>query len=188
MIEEEIIKEFWDWFLKNEPLFYFGTENENDREELFDKVSAKLKEFNETIVYEFSPIRKDNTKEFCISADGMKEAFDDVKRIISFAPKHNHWEFTAFRQRITSESLSISMGDIKIGYEDIYFRYVDEEDEFGIELNIRNYKESGGEQNAIFVLMDALLGEYDAVMEIDWVNWVILDESNKENLFPFIEL
>ena len=36
--------------------------------------------------------------------------------------------------------------------------------------------------------MDALLGEYDAVMKIDQVNWIKLDEANKENLFPFIQL
>lgn len=147
-----------------------------------------MKELNETIVYEFSRIREDNTKEFSISADGIKEAFADVKRIINLAPKHEHWEFTAFRQRVASESLEIKMGGLKIGYEDIYFRYGEQEDEFGLELNIRNYTESGREQNAIYILLDSLLGEYDAVMEIDWIDWVKLEESNKENLYSFVEL
>lgn len=188
MTKEEAIKEFWNWFLKNEHLFYFGMDNEKERETLFKKVSSRLKDFNETIVYEFSPIRKDNTKEFCISADGMKAAFNDVKGIIKFAPKHDHWEFTAFRQRIVSESLEINMGDIKISYDDIFFRYAEDEDELGVELNIRNYSETGKEQNAIFILMDSLLGEYDVVMEIDWIDWVKLDESNKDSLYSFVEL
>ncbi|MEM7105750.1 MAG: hypothetical protein AAF502_21610 [Bacteroidota bacterium] len=188
MIDEAAIKKFWNWFLEKEHLFYFGTENQDELETLFDLVSEQLKTFNETIVCEFSPIREDKIKEFCISADGMKEAFDDVKSIVSLAPKHEHWEFTAFRQRIPGDSLGINMGDIKIGYEDLFFRFADQGDKFGIELNIRDYQESGREQNAIFILMDALIGEYDVVMEIDWIDWVKLEESNKENLLPFVEL
>lgn len=188
MLEEKAIKNFWGWFMKNEHLFYFGTDNEAERETLFNQVSAQLKALNETIVYEFSPIRKDNTKEFCISADGMKDAFDDVKEILNFAPKHEHWEFTAFRQRIPNESLVIKMGAIQIGYDDIYFRCGEQEGEFGIELNIRDYTESGREQNAILILLDALIGEYDAVMEIDFVDWKKLDESKKENYLPFVAL
>ena len=29
---------------------------------------------------------------------------------------------------------------------------------------------------------------YDAVTEIDWVEWVELDEQKEEELFPFVEL
>jgi len=188
MIEEKAIRNFWNWFLANEHLFYFGTENEDERENLFKKISGKLKKFNETIVYEFSPIKKDNTKEFCISADGMKDAFADVKSIVNLAPEHEHWEFTAFRQRVQSESLEIKMGEIKIGYEDIYFRCGEQEGKFGIEFNIRDYYESDMLQNAVIILLDSLLGEYDAVMEIDFVDWKKLDKSKKKRYFRFVEL
>jgi len=42
--------------------------------------------------------------------------------------------------------------------------------------------------NALFVLLDSLVGEYDAVTEIDWLEWVELDEQEEEELFPFVEL
>jgi hypothetical protein len=58
----------------------------------------------------------------------------------------------------------------------------------GIELNIRNYNGNPHMQNAIYILLDALLGEYDVTMEIDWIDWAELDEENLDNLLPLIEL
>lgn len=43
-------------------------------------------------------------------------------------------------------------------------------------------------QNAIYVLLDGLLGEYDVTMNIDWIEWVKFDENNIENLDKLTEL
>ena len=55
-------------------------------------------------------------------------------------------------------------------------------------MNVRNFDESGTMQNAIYVLLDGLLGEYDVTINIDWIEWVKLDENNIDNLLPLIEL
>lgn len=84
--------------------------------------------------------------------------------------------------------MTLDFGKFKIGYDDIYFRYSTSNNELGIELNIRNYDESGQMQNAVYVLLDGLLGEYDVTMNIDWIEWVKLDENNAENLNKLTEL
>ena len=71
----------------------------------------------------------------------------------------------------------------------LYFRYQDGEyGNIGIELNIRDFDGNGQSQNAIYILLDGLIGEYDITMGIDWIEWVKLDESNIENLNPITQL
>ena len=185
---QKSIAEFWSWFLKNEPFLYYGTENEKDRVEILETLSKQLKKFNKHLVFELSPIREKEFKELVISADGIKEAFSSVTQLIKYAPKHPHWVFTGFRPRMESDDISISMGSIDFSYDDLFFRYVLTDTEFGVELNIRNFKYTDWEKNALFILLDALIGEYDAVNEIDWVEWVALKEEECDSLFPFVEL
>ena len=74
------------------------------------------------------------------------------------------------------------------GYSDLYFRHTEQNEQLGIELNIRNFDDQGQTKNAIYILLDGLLGEYDVTTGIDWIEWVKLDESNIENLNPIIHL
>jgi hypothetical protein len=181
-------EQFWDWFLKNEAELFYGTDIESNRERIFSGLTEKIKAIDSNLTYEFSPVLKDDTKEFIVSADGMKESFEQVKSVISKAPTHDHWIFIAFRQPNSGDDLIMEMGELKIGYRDIYFRFLDEEGELNIELNIRDYDGSGFQQNAVYLLLDSLLGEYDTVKEIDIIDWVLLDETKLDNFYPFIEL
>lgn len=182
------IAQFWAWFIANEPILYYGTENPEHRMEILEEVSKQLKKINKHLVFEMSPIRVGEFKDFIISADGIEEAFSTVIQLNKYAPKHKNWRFTAFRPRMESTDLSISMGLIDFSYNDLFFRYVLTDKEFGVELNVRNFKHTDWEKNALFILLDALIGEYDAVRELDWVEWTELDEQEEEELFPFVEL
>ena len=182
------IAEFWSWFLKNEPLLYYGTEHKDERTDVLFQINEQLKKINKHLVFELSPILEGEFKEFIVSADGIKEAFNPVRLLIRYAPKHLNWHFIAFRPRLESNELSVSMGTIDFSYKDLFFRYVLTENEFGIELNVRNFKQTAWEKNALFILLDALIGEYDAATEIDWVEWTVLDEKEEDELFPFVEL
>jgi len=179
---------FWDWFLKNEAELYYGTDNERDRERIFDGLTKKIKAIDSNLAFEFSPIRANETKEFIVSADGMKESFGNVVSLIDKSPEHDHWEFLAFRQPNAGDGLSIKMGDFEIGYEDIFFRYAIEDEILNVELNIRGFDGSSHQQNAIFILLDSLLGEYDTTMEIGYIDWKVLEEEKIDNFYPFIEL
>lgn len=180
--------EFWKWFAKNEKFIYENVENDEKQEELFDNISSRLQKIDENLVFEFSPIHENKIREFSISADGIKESFPAVENLISKSPKLNNWQFNAFRQRVPGDGLTLDFGKFKIAYDDIYFRHSTSNNELGIELNIRNFDDSGEMQNAIYILLDGLLGEYDVTMNIDWIEWGKLDENNIENLNKLIKL
>jgi hypothetical protein len=172
---------FWDWFVKNENTYHSQIENLEIRESIFDKLSKHLARIHPDLAYEFSPILENGIREFTISADGIKDQFPIVKQLIEKAPTIANWKFNAFRQRVPGNDLTIEYPSFKIGYSDLYFRFSDKNDQLGIELNIKDFKDNGETKNAIYILLDGLIGEYDVTMGIDWIEWVKLDESNMEN-------
>jgi hypothetical protein len=178
--------DFWKWFTKHQgELYHF----ENNQEELFNQLSQKLKSVNKDLVFEFSPTRENGTREFSISADGIRASFPDVIALVEKAPDLPDWEFYAFRQRIPGDTLEIKMGNLKLGYADIFFRYGEEDEKIGIELNIRNYDpENKAIKNAVFILLDGLIGEYDMETRISWIDFTGLDEENVANLYPLTYL
>ena len=181
-------EKFWNWFEKNQETYYSEIENLEIRKKIFDELSKNLKKINEDLVFEFSPIHENNVREFTISAEGIKDLFPVVEKLVEKAPKLKKWKFNAFRQRILGDEFEIQYGDLKIGYSDIYYRSEDDNGKLGIELNIRNFDGKGQTQNAIYILLDGLIGEYDVTTKIGWIEWVKLNENEKENLKPIIEL
>ena len=55
-------------------------------------------------------------------------------------------------------------------------------------MNIRNFDDSGEMKNAIYILLDGLIGEYDVTVNINWIEWKKLEEENIQNLQPLINL
>ncbi|WP_067140251.1 hypothetical protein [Oceanivirga salmonicida] len=182
------IEIFWEWFIENEKKYYENIENNEIKQNLFKDLSKRLKKINEGLFFEFSRI-ENNKIEFSISADGMKENFPVVIELVENAPKLENFKISAFRQRRKTENIKISYAGIEMSYDDIYFRYAIDEDGLGLELNIRNFeKDNNAIYNAVYVLLDHLLGEYDVAVNISWINWVKLDEKNIDNLIPSLEL
>ena len=180
--------QFWNWFIKNEEYIYKNVDNLEFRDAIFEDITEHFQEIDENLTFEFSPIHDNGIREFSISADGIKESFPAVNKIISKSPKLKNWQFNAFRQRIPGDSITLNFGDYEIRYDDIYFRYSTDNDELGIELFTRNFDDSGEMKNAIYILLDALIGEYDVTVNISWIEWKKLEEENIQNLQPLIDL
>lgn len=179
-------EKFWEWFIANEYRYYTQTENQK---ELFDELSYNLELVESNLTFAFSPIRKNGIREFTISADGVTKYFPIVQSLVEKSPKINNWQINAFRQRIPGDSMKIIYDNqLAIGYQDIYFRYAEDFDKIGLELNVKNFDDSSNLKNAIYVLMDGLIGEYDMETQISWIEFKLLDETKVDQLYPLIEL
>lgn len=181
-------EKFWDWFEKNQETYYSEIENLEIREKIFNELTKNLNKVNEDLVFEFGGIDENNVREFIISAEGIKELFPVVEKLIEKAPELKNWKFNAFRQRVSGDYVKIKYDDFEIGYSDIYYRSENDNGKLGIELNIKNYDGKGQTKNAVFILLDSLLGEYDVATKIGWIDWVRFDENEIKNLKPIIEL
>jgi len=180
-------KDFWKWFTQNQEEIY---RFEGNQELIFEQISKKLKDIDGNLVFEFSPVHANGIREFSISADGIKASFPNVTDLIGKAPALQNWKFNAFRQRVPGNDISVKFGNgVQVGYADIFFRYAEEEDKIGIELNIRNYAPENKQiKNAVYILLDGLIGEYDTETRISWMDFVILDEAKVPALYPLTHL
>jgi len=175
---------FWEWFVKHQNDYY----SDNIDDSLFDNLTNQLNKIDSNLTFEFSPIHDNGIKELVISAAGLKESFPSVIKLVDKAPKIDKWKVIAFRQRLPLEYDSVKLGDFRLSYDDIYFRYSNDSDKIGIELNIRNYTDSREFNQSIYLLLDGLLGEYDVETKLSWIERKKLEESMIDELYKFEEL
>lgn len=179
---------FRKWFSKNEHRIFKHIENSDDTALLYEEIQHRLNKIDKNLCFEYSSILCSGKREFVISADGHGDVFHVVQDIVDEFPTLDNWEMKAFRQRLKEKEYSITMDDYSIGYQDIFFKYTLANDELGIDLYIDEYDYSGEMQNVVFVLLDALIGEYDMVSKIDWIEWHLLDRREEDSLHALIEL
>jgi hypothetical protein len=171
---------FWDWFIKNEDAYFCFEKNQDA---LFTKLKVELEKINLNIVFEFSPILKDGTREFVISADGVKSTFPIVADLVKQAPSLKRWKIIAFRQP-HFDITHIYYQDLIINFNDVFFRYAKDNGQINLELNIRGFYESPEWASAVFILLDNILGEYDTEMYLSYIDKKELNENEVEKLFP----
>jgi hypothetical protein len=175
---------FWDWFADRQKDYYMDSVNT----ELYNQLSRQLHKVDPGLTFEFSPIHDDGSKELMISAAGIKERFPVVIKLVNKAPTFKKWKIQAFRQRVPDNYDRVNYGNLILSYDDIYFRSEKDGDKIGVEFFIKNYKDNNEYGNAIFLLLDQLLGEYDVETKIGWMENKELNETGKDTLHKFIEL
>ena len=80
-------QEFWRWFEKNDAsLFDF----EKDQKAVFDRLTTAMHRVHPSLTFEFGP-KQGDSREFVISADGIKDAFPKVISLHAAAPKLPRW-------------------------------------------------------------------------------------------------
>lgn len=80
---------FWNWFSKNKEIYFYLEKN---LEALFSKLKTELEKIHPDLVFEFSPLLQDGTREFVISADGIKSISPVVIDLVKQAPKLKNWK------------------------------------------------------------------------------------------------
>lgn len=178
---------FWKWFSKKESELY--TNFEDNKELFIDEISNILKEIDQNLTFEVGTIKEGGKREFIISADGIADSFETVENLYNAAPAFRNWEIIKFRPRMNSESLEINMGDIKLSYDDIYFIHEDNGHYIDLNIYIENYNPNEDRYDfAYFILLDSLIGEYDAVTKIGDTRLHELTSQEKNKVRRFAEL
>lgn len=173
---------FWTWFKENEKEYFLNIEK--DMGNLVPLLQEKLWEINEDLAFEISEVLDDNSREFIISADGIYSAFDDVLQLYSYRLDLSKWKIVPFRAREEVTSHSVELDGLTLSYEDISFAYKIEENKISITVYIKNYDNVDNRYvHAYFLLLDSLVGEYDAVTMFN--KTVILPKNSKVDTHAF---
>jgi hypothetical protein len=171
---------FWNWFSENTNAYFHFEQNQ---EALFSLLKAKLAKIHPDLTFEFSPVFEDGTREFVISADGIKSVFPIVMNLVKQAPIFKNWKIIAFRQPHKGTT-QINYEKLIINVDDVFFRYAKNLGKIDLELNIRGFYESPEWSAAAFILLDNILGEYHTEMSLSYINKKVLNENEVSMLFP----
>ena len=180
-------QKFWKWFIKSESKIYSSDNNAP----ILNELSKKLSEYKDGITYELT-VEDNGKKQFIISADGIKENFQDVISLYKKAPQLKRWEIIAFRPRMKDFSqITLNYGSKEFDPKNIWIHPIIEGENFDMIIYHPEFTE--GDKNiiisGIYILLDTALGEYDVATGIRYLDFQKLPENPiKEGLIPFIEL
>ncbi|WP_088361939.1 hypothetical protein [Bacillus cereus] len=186
-------KRFWDWFSYHEKEFY--DINEENMNQIFDKVVKYLEKYNKYIGFEFVSELQDGKRELIVTADGAEELFETVFNLVNAAPEKlkDRWIFTALRQP-SNQELNINYEGISIQTKDIFYEIEESEDipdKWDILLNIKGIKFDRIEQlefyeEITYILIEDIIGEYLAGTKIEQI--ILVNEMDLENPKNIMEL
>lgn len=179
---------FWERFGQKEREWSIRWESEDGG--ALDELSTALRDVDDNLVCEVGERGEDGKRTLVLSADGALGSFDSVIDLYEAAPALNYWNVIPFRPRIDSEEgVRISMEGLKLEYDDIYFGFESEGETLDLTVHIRNFDaEDVRFVRAYCILLDTLIGEFDAAMRIGETKFERLDEAAAQRLRPLIEL
>ncbi|MHB8962815.1 MAG: hypothetical protein ACYC5K_06640 [Saccharofermentanales bacterium] len=157
-------EKFWEWFSQNE-LALFKAKGIDDVR--VQELLKRIKKIHPDLTVEFSA-EIDGKKMMAISADGISECFPYVIKLTNEPKLLSKWIVVPFRQRLKSvDGLEILINKVVIGENDVLF--VSEQTGGRLDLDI--YFEGvenidNATINAIFLLLDSTIGEYDVVAKV----------------------
>jgi hypothetical protein len=184
--------DFWGWFKKNERDFFNVVKNRQNIEKgFFDKLSPKLSELKEGYFY-LTGMFDDNTVELVLTADGNTKNIVFIEELVASAPNINGWKFTALKQALNIEDVSIEMAGLKFNSENLNF-YSNDLSNYpdGIAVCIihNDMNDDNRQQiiNGVYISLDNYLGELDFVHNIDNLQVITKSEATKA-LVPIAKL
>lgn len=171
--------QFWKWFNNEESKFFDRIEL--DAEKWVPIIDNKLKTIHPDIVFEISELIQ-NKREFIISADGNFEAFEDVFNLCETSLVDDRWRIIALRQPEGVMRHHVELEGLILGYEHILYQLKDD----SIDVYIDGYDHKDQRFiHAYFLLLDALIGEYNAVTKI---RHTTILKAKHDGLLPFTHL
>lgn len=184
-------EEFWNWFKKNEKVFYKTLQQKGDiNGKFFDPLLTELNSIRSG--YYFLAGMSNDTAELVFTADGKIKNIPFVEDLVAAAPVIDKWQFVASKQAAVSDGQSISMGGYDFNSDKLYF-YADESPQYPDCINLTvihdEYTAENDEQMVLgtYIFLDNFLGEVKSVTVIDSVNVTGRDQAERE-LIPIGKL
>lgn len=187
-------KNFWKWFKENNSKYFYFNQitDENKKEQLLDKLLNHLHDYSDNLFFEIGGMPNE-PQELIISAEGNKEYFDKVEKLVLEAPKIKDWEIIAFKPPRGSDFVT-NYGGIKLNPQEIWFLPLDNHSNpriFGLRIYMDNYNLQDEQNflNASYQVLDTILGEKSNALDIQHIEVDKLPtEPEKQELIKLSEL
>jgi len=178
---------FWKWFIEHEELlFSLDCECESERERVFDQLVSALQRVHQDLTFEFGPLSE--SRQFVISAAGLKRAFPAVINLVQAAPTLSRWRIIPFRPRRNPIN-AIQINEKRIDPADVQFSLLDNGANAGIYLFIPGFMESDVDFKQIgYLFLDETLGEYDVETNLGLIKMMAPEARTAGERHPLVQL
>lgn len=184
---------FWEWFRKNNKRYLNldAIEDEKEKERLLDEFLLHLHQYCDRLFFQIGG-DVNGKRELIISAEGDKNHFNEVEKLVMEAPELEYWEIIAFKPARNVDFVT-KTGDIEIATSKVYFLPQKNENEngLGLRLYIKNYDSKKDLQylEAAYQILDNILGEKVCGENIRYVEIAkLLPNHSKQDLFELHDL
>lgn len=188
-------KKFWEWFKNHQHEFlHLDDLDEQQKEALLNQLLNQLHEYCSGLYYQIGGKPSKERREFVITAEGNTDYFDDVEKLLSFAPEIDSWQLIAFKQPMGTDFITEYEGLI-LNPKKMWFLPLNNEKKpqmIGVRVCVDNYIPDILDKikNAVYQVLDGILGEKATATEIDYLD--VDDLSNydidKDGLIELVEL
>jgi len=175
---------FWTWIAAHVGDLRAITRGD---EPIMDELAARLRAVDPGLAFEVgvgtAPF------ELIISADGVRDKFPVVQRLVAAAPPITGLEPIAFRPR-KSADFGIRIEGIELGAGDVWFTATPAGATLDVVLYVRGLDGTRDDvrKYATYVLLDTLLGEYDVETRLGGIEWRAAPTAPAAPLRPLTEL
>lgn len=174
---------FWKWFVDHQG--EIASIKKGD-EPIANELASELHKVDKGLTFEIGS--GGGQHELVISADGDKSVFPAVKRLAAAAPAIPGWKVTAFRPRGSADFDIEIKGGAKVSAKDLSFRELRVHDgKVDVVIFVANNPVSDSVKQAVFLLLDSAVGEYDVEMHIGGIRIEPRDAADAD-VRPFSEL
>jgi hypothetical protein len=183
---------FWRWFQSNESALRTldPVGNPENADKLLDRIQERLADVQEGLVCEIGTPGDDGRREFIVSADGNRELFPAVRRLVRAAPELEYWETIPFRPRQGIKH-KVHLGTLSLDPDNIWFRAIPSGKKVDLYLFLKDFKLRSRDEvvRAGYILLDSALGELDVEQKLAGIKWQDLPlHPESEGFTPFYRL
>jgi len=185
---------FWNWFEYNcSEYTHLSDIDKTQKESLLDEFLMHLHKYCDHLYFQIGDSIDSNNRELIITAEGNIKYFENVEKLIRCSPKVKNWEIIPFKPPRGNDFITEYDGSLfdpkKMKF--IPLQSARHPNMLGIKVLIDNFT-SDSEQKIIFAIhqvLDSILGEKAATLEIHFLEVGLLKKDGTENnLIDLIDL
>lgn len=172
-------EKFWNWFILNKVKIEKFMDSELRDYSIYNKLTDQIKKYNDILVPELTKT-EDDKYVLIITPDGLKEGVEPTKKLAEANPGIDNWVIAKFRQ--PTDKITLNFKGLEFPSSDIeILPHIDHEKEVvDIDVFIRNMnKDKELYQSLAFLYFDHILGEFNSITKVGYIDFHHLDEDKK---------
>ncbi|MEO7306632.1 MAG: hypothetical protein ABIW15_04225 [Ferruginibacter sp.] len=146
---------------------------------IYNKLTDEIKKYSDILIPELTKT-EDDMYVLIISPDGIKEGVEPTKKLAAASPGIANWVIVKFRQ--PSDEIILNFKGLEYPSSDIeILPEIDHDKEVvNIDVFIRNMnKDENLYQSVAFLYLDHILGEFNSITKVGYIDFHHLDEDKK---------